>query len=374
MNGSGGADNRPDMGLVTSAHQSRPRICPVEFSFVVVVFLAVAGALAVLFWYPADWKKHDELKRKQTEALMHELYRALLQYSADYNGRRFPPEMDNFLHFAPLEWRRLGVCPASNRRFSIQLIPGWTLDDVEKNPSGLLAYDYNEDELRYKDLASITVIDAKATKKEGHVVERTLTREEMWAVLSNRIEDVPPVPDTHGRNQLYDVRHRLWYEATMHRNFPDGHYVLLLDGTVKWTPDVEFCRMRMKIFHRELVKQARAAGGVFPKDVATAVVEMFFDKDSWWLKNSLGICPGDDEFIGFEMNPARVSLDDPPDTVLMYTRTPVTYGGRNVLFLDGTVKFMSEGEFRDLMRKNKASEPTAGEEEPSPAEEEGGKE
>jgi hypothetical protein len=82
---------------------------------------------------------------------------------------------------------------------------------------------------------------------------------------------------------------------------------------------------------------------------ADAVAELHEDEGSWWLKNSLGINPGNDEFVGWRMPDRRVSLEDSPDTVLMFDKSPYTHEGRNVLYLSGEVKFMNEAEFRRLM-------------------------
>ncbi len=332
-------------GIITMQGDGRPHFSMIEFSGVVLVFVFVTVALLVLFFYPRDWKADDAKNKEKTMALMKELYAAMIQYSTDFNGGKFPPEIDNFLHHSPLEWRRLGVCPASNKRFSIQIIPGWTLEDIKKHPTELLAYDYNEDELRYKDLDYKKVIDEAKTKAEGKIEERPLNREEKWAILANRIEDVPPA-NYKNSNQLYSVRSALLREATLGRNFSDGYVVMTLDGTVKFVPDVEFCRYRMRIFHRELVKQAENNERRFPKDVASAVINMFADETTWWLKNSLAICPGDTSLIGFDMPQEVLTLDDPGTRILLYTSKPELFKGRNVLFIDGTVKFMTESEFR----------------------------
>ena len=58
------------------------------------------------------------------------------------------------------------------------------------------------------------------------------------------------------------------------------------------------------------------------------------------------------------MNSQQVSISDPPKTVLMFDKDasthsikdgPTTSYGRNVLYLDGTVLFLLEADFQQLI-------------------------
>ncbi|MDZ7816586.1 MAG: hypothetical protein U5N86_11515 [Planctomycetota bacterium] len=289
---------------------------------------------------------------------MGELYSAMLQYMDEVASDEFPPEIDNFLHHAPLEWRRLGVCPASHRRFSIQLIPHWLRADIERNPGKLLAYDYNENELRLQDLwgQKVTVNTYDEETEQTTETERSLTEQEYIAVLTGKYFDLDDGTESSQNviSQLKAIRGKLLGNGTLARNFKEGHVILLLDGTVKYVTDREFAQYRLEIFHRELIKLARANEGKFPSTVAAAMAKMQ-TYEHWWLRCSLSINPGTDDFIGFEMNPAGVTLESPVDTPLMYDKDSSAHklerggkewNGRNVLFRDGTVEFMIEVDFQ----------------------------
>ncbi|MFA4984962.1 MAG: hypothetical protein WC712_00100 [Candidatus Brocadiia bacterium] len=340
----------------TSGEQ--PRVSWIELSFVLIIFAGVGFLLTVLFLYPRDWAAEDKRKVELCQQNLRSLYDALREYASTRNGMKFPPEMDDFLHHGKLEWLSLGVCPACYRRFSIQLIPGWTMADVNDHPKDLLCYDYNEDELRYMKLADPDqIIDPeKSDKASNTIVRRGLTKEEQWAVLTGKFSEVPSVIFDN-RDQLREVRDKYLREQTMAHNHKEGRNVLLLDGTVKWVDEGEFSRMRLAVLYRVLVKQANANDGVFPKDVAWAVVNAVTEPDKpeeRWLVHSLAIDPADDtEFVGYEMPAKRIKLSDPPETMLCYSKNPVPLIGRNVLFLDGRVKFLSVADFAKLIETSK---------------------
>jgi hypothetical protein len=277
---------------------------------------------------------------------MKELYPALLQDMDENGSDIFPPEMDHWLRHAPLEWRRLGVCPASHRRFSIQLIPGWAREDITKNPTMLLAYDYNEDELRTMNMVFQNVTDYSSAT-EG--AKRPLTAKEKAAVLMGDYSELGGEHREMLISEIQKIRDKFLSEATMGRNFRDGHVVMYLDGTTNFLTDREFAAERLRLFHRELMKLAKKSDGIFPGSPVDAVVALYDDEGSWWLKYSLGISPGNDEFIGWRMPTTRLTVNSPLDSVLMFDKDPYTHSGRNVLFLNGEVKFYTEGEFQALM-------------------------
>jgi prepilin-type processing-associated H-X9-DG protein len=61
----------------------------------------------------------------------------------------------------------------------------------------------------------------------------------------------------------------------------------------------------------------------------------------------------DEKHSSYEMVPWRLSPSDPPDSVVAFDREPWHKGGRNVVFVDNSIEFMMDEDFKRAYEKDR---------------------
>jgi len=132
-----------------------------------------------------------------------------------------------------------------------------------------------------------------------------------------------------------------------------------------------------QLYNSAMQYQDRKGNRSFPynPEGSIAALQEMIDLDAEGLMAGMFVCPEgeetpadrepggrgfrlSEETCSYEMVPKKIRVTD-QKSVLMYDKAPRHGGGRNVLLADGTVRWVEEPEFQQLLEKTLGAKPPA---------------